>query len=308
MIKLNKISLDYEPRKKILPKLENNPQGYRNPEMSEFDSAFLCGLLESYRPKKILEVGVASGATTSIILQVLEDIGKSYEMHSVDASANWYRDRTKPTGFMTTFAKENNLFSRSALCGKYEYPLENNLFPPLPVNLSGSHEFHLGKYLPQVIDEIGGDIDFVILDTVHSLPGEVLDFPVMLPYLKDGAIVALHDVSYNHVYLKWHGYATTTVLCSVTAEEKFINFETETEHKPYRYPNIAAFSISEQTRKYIENLFLSLVITWSYIPDDKQLEIYREFYKGHYPAELVDIFNEAIKMNVDRMAKQQAAK
>lgn len=134
MIKLNEIPLDYEPRKKILPKLKDNPQGFRDPEMSESESAFLCGLLETYRPKKILEVGVASGATTSIILQVLEDIGKTYEMHSVDVSAQWYRDRTKPTGFMATFAKENNLFnsSSSTVYSEHEYLLENSFYIPPP--------------------------------------------------------------------------------------------------------------------------------------------------------------------------------
>lgn len=30
-----------------------------------------------------------------------------------------------------------------------------------------NHEFHRGKILPVFIDEIGGDIDFVLLDTVH---------------------------------------------------------------------------------------------------------------------------------------------
>ena len=43
--------------------------------------------------------------------------------------------------------------------------------PPPPSTLIGNHEFYLGNYLPQVINKIGGDIDFVILDTVHSLPG-----------------------------------------------------------------------------------------------------------------------------------------
>ena len=111
MIHLNEIPLDYEPRKKILPKLQDCPTGFRNPEMSEFDSAFLCGLLKTFRPKKILEVGVASGGSTSIILQALEDIGEPYKMYSVDASAGWYRDKTKPSGFMAMFALENNLFT-----------------------------------------------------------------------------------------------------------------------------------------------------------------------------------------------------
>ena len=277
MIHLNKIPLDYEPRRKILPKLQDCPTGFRNPEMSEFDSAFLCGAIKQFHPKKILEVGVASGASTSIILQALEDIGEPYKIYSVDASSGWYRDKTKPSGFMATFALDNNLFAPQS-------------------TLRGEHKFYLGKYLPQVIDEIGGDIDFVILDTVHYTPGELLDFPVMLPYLKDGAIVVLHDVSFNHDADPL-AYATTALLSAVTSEKKFINLVEYEPTKSRCYPNIAAFSVGKRTQDHIENLFLSLVITWRYVPDDKQLEIYREFYKKHYPAELVGIFDETIKMN-----------
>ena len=113
MIKINAIPLDFEPRKKILPKLPEfvSPQGYREPEMTEFESAFLCGALKQFRPKKILEVGIAGGATTAIILQTLEDIGESYEMHSVDLNTQFYRDKTKSSGFMAAFAKDNNLFN-----------------------------------------------------------------------------------------------------------------------------------------------------------------------------------------------------
>jgi len=162
MIKLNAIPQDYEPRRKILPQLPQyvNPLGYREPEMNEFESAFLCGSLKKFRPKKILEVGVAGGATTAIILQALEDLGEPYEMHSVDVAEKFYSDNSKPSGFLATLAKEK-------IFGK----------------LRGTHEFHLGKVLPQVIDEIGGGIDFVVLDTVHKLPGEVLDLLAMLPYL-----------------------------------------------------------------------------------------------------------------------------
>lgn len=39
-----------------------------------------------------------------------------------------------------------------------------------------NHTFLLGTILPNVIEDIGNEIDFVVLDTVHQLPGELLDF------------------------------------------------------------------------------------------------------------------------------------
>ena len=113
MIHINEVPLDFEPRRKIFSKLCTcpNPNTRREPEMSEFDLAFLCGLLKIFRPKKILEVGVAGGATTAIILQTLEDIGEPYEMHSVDIAEKYHLDKSMntETGFLLKYAKENNL-------------------------------------------------------------------------------------------------------------------------------------------------------------------------------------------------------
>ena len=276
--------LDYEPRKKILPHLPEyaSPQGYREPEMSEFESAFLCGALKTFRPKKILEVGVAGGGTTAIILQALEDIGEPYEMHSVDVAEKFYRDPSKQSGFLATIAKENNLFA------------------PPQSTLIGKHEFRLGKYLPQIIDEIGGGIDFVILDTRHSMPGEGLDFLAMLPYLKAGSVVVLHDVAHNQARVQnFNGHATTVLFSAVTAN-KFLNFISAGDRK-YAYPNIAAFQITEQTVQNIENVFLTMVLRWAYLPSQNEIQLYRAHYRRYYPSDLCKIFDEAIKMNLYNM-------
>ena len=284
MIKINNVIPDYESQKKILTKLRSAMESYRGPEMSESESAFLCGFLKSYKPKKILEVGVANGGTTAIILQTLEDIGEPYKMYSVDISKQCYSFPGKVTGHVATFAKENNL-----------------LTPPQST-LTGEHKFYLGDYLPQVIDEIGGDIDFVILDTVHYTPGELLDFPVMLPYLKDNAIVVLHDVSLNQRNLNYHkpdAHATGLLLSAVSAPEKFLN---STSVSAFNYPNIGAFRVDESTRAYIDNVFMALMLTWHYLPKDEEVKIYHEFYQKHYPEELVTIFDETVRLNRNNVA------
>ena len=40
-------------------------------EMTELQLSMLCGLIKEYRPEKIVEVGVAAGGTTAIILNCL---------------------------------------------------------------------------------------------------------------------------------------------------------------------------------------------------------------------------------------------
>ena len=51
--------LDFESRKIAVKKMPETK--YAEPEMSEFESAFLCGCLRKFKPKKILELGIAGG-------------------------------------------------------------------------------------------------------------------------------------------------------------------------------------------------------------------------------------------------------
>lgn len=154
-----------------------------------------------------------------------------------------------------------------------------------------------GKYLPQVIDEIGNEIDFVILDTMHTMPGEGLDFIAVLPYLKAGAVVVMHDVSLNQRGQNYNLHATTVLFSSVTAD-KFLNFIPDDGNRKFVYPNIAAIQINEQTMANIENVFLTMILRWAYLPPQGEINLYRAHYQRHYPQELCAIFNEAIKMNL----------
>ena len=276
MIKFNKIELNFEPRKKIVSKI---PPEYWAVEMSEFESAFLCGALKKFQPKKILEVGVAEGGTTAIILQCLEDIGEKYIMRSIDVSEKLWSDKNKPTGLTAKYAKEKNLIS-----------------PPTHTDLCGEHDFYFGKVLPSVIDNIGGDIDFVILDTVHSLPGEILDFLTVLPYLKKNAVIVMHDVSLNQRFDFLQAHATATLFSTVVAD-KFVNYLPDAVDMIYHYPNIAAFQINEHTRENIENVFLALILRWRYFPQRDHIRAYYDVYQKNYSPELCKLFEEALKMN-----------
>ena len=166
--------------------------------------------------------------------------------------------------------------------------------------MSGKHEFRLGKFLPQVIDKIGGEIDFVILDTMHSMPGEGLDFIAVLPYLKVGAVVVLHDVSLNQSRVQNFNQHATTVLFGAVSANKFLNFIPD-DNRKYVYPNIAAFQINEQTAANIENIFLTMILRWTYLPSQGEINLYLAHYQRYYPPELCKIFAEAVKMNVYNM-------
>ena len=123
----------------------------------------------------------------------------------------------------------------------------------------------------------------------------------MLPYLKDGAVVVLHDVALNHYSRPaWtNAYCTGLLFGAVTAN-KFLNFISAGDRK-YAYPNIAAFQITEQTAQNIENVFLTMILRWAYLPSQDEINLYRAHYRRYYPSELCKIFDEAIKMNLYNM-------
>lgn len=247
--------------------------------MSESESAFLCGLIRKFKPKKIVEAGVAGGAGTAIMLKCLESIGQEYEMHSIDISVDYHLNK---------LMNLDKVWKTGELAEETKRELK-----------IGTHEFYIGTVLPLVIDEIGGDIDFIIIDTAHRLPGEVFDFLTAFPYLNKDAVVCLHDVSESQRvpdFAHMDQHATTALFSAVTAK-KFLNFFLDGNLNP-TYPNIAAFQITEDTMKNIENVFLTLILRWRYLPDYPHLRAYTEMLMRHYPPELFMIYKEALRLNL----------
>lgn len=243
-------------------------------EMTRRDHGFLCGMIKSVRPKKIVEIGVASGGTTSVILKTIAMLQLKTQVYSVDINERFYSDPTLDTGFEYKRIKTEEHFDGEQLL--------------------------TGKTIAGRLDEIGDDIDFVVLDTTHALPGEVLDFLAILPYCTYDATFILHDVNVNYLYATTrrtkaevergsHSIATK-LLYSVVAADKFINSVND---------NIAGFQINDDTWKAIDSMFYVLTSTWQYQLSDKILKEYKSLYERHYSKELSDVFDVAVRNNIE---------
>lgn len=263
----NKIKLWRDPYDWVMGTIKGIPKG--EPEMSGFDSMFLCGILHKYRPRKVLEVGVAAGGTTAIILKALTLLGiERFDCYSIDIVERYYRDRSKKCGFLGEQAKVL-----------------------LETDYSFNHQFFYGESACSYMERIGGEIDCLILDTVHAIPGEVLDIITLLPYLKDGCVVVLHDTILQF-YEGKDSFSNTALMASVVGE-KYINYDDE---KKEGLPNIGAIVINEETRKHIENLFQLLLIPWKYNPAEHVIESYHKSIKKNYSNELVELFEKCITL------------
>lgn len=270
---MNTIDLFCDPRNLISEQMQF-PQG--EPEMTEFESAFLCGLIKAKKPRKIVEVGVAAGGTTAIILQCLEMLGlnETSELYSVDICELFYRGNGEKTGYLAEIAKDK-------------------------LDSTFQHKYYLGKTLPSVLDEIGMGVDFVILDTTHSLPGEVLEFLAIYPYLSLDACVVLHDIANNHYGRYAEAFATQLLMDSVVAE-KIVQTDSTRAHG---YPNIGAFVINKDTPKYLEDVFRSLMVTWNYIPSRQEFESYLSSVLMHYDSQFYNLLNKIYLLQTETNKK-----
>ena len=266
-----RIELDYSQREDIFSKMKFPDN---EPEMTKEESAFLCGVIGQTKPKSVVEVGIAGGGTTSIILQCLENTTQDYCLNAIDVSENFYKDSKKKSGY-----------------------LGEEAFKILGVSDEKMHLW-LGKPLPYFIDEITrkGKIDLILLDTMHMIPGELLDFLVALPYLSDDAVVCLHDISLNTRNSLRMNEIATNVLYNAVVAEKYINYDLVSQKRD-TYPNIAAFRINKDTIKYIPNVFGLLLLNWEYFPPETDMFKYREVFEKNYDSDCLEMFDRAYEIN-----------
>jgi hypothetical protein len=230
--------------------------------MSNSDREFLNALILRRRPQKCLELGVSAGGSSVLMLNALKDIADA-KLYSHDYCPEYYRNPKLKSGFLVD-----------------EYP-----------ELKKPWRLYTGGLVLRFLDEIGQNIDFCLIDAMHLNPGEILDFLMILPYLKSGALVVFHDIHLHasaNVRQWWR--ITNNLLISAIHGQKFIPggfFQGNKELA--QFPNIGAVEIDENTRRNIFGLFNLLTIYWPYLPpqtDEEQIyahlhKHYAEFYLNY---------------------------
>lgn len=256
--------------------IKNTPEEYQTDvyeevasymDLSEMDSVerkFLNGIIKELKPKKLLEVGVSSGASSLVILNAIKDI-KNSKLYSIDYSEEWYVDGSKKSGFLVDK-------SLPELMDKWE------LF------LGGV----TAKFIEKIVkDSVKEGFDLCLLDIKHFLPGEVLDFFMILSFMKMGSTIIVHDTNFNNFCFDRHdkqyreiGMASNVLFSTVTANK----IQPKVYHNPPQ-PNIGAFQITEDTLKYIDDLFLALSLAWAYIPTEEDMQYTYNIIKQFYSEE-----------------------
>jgi predicted O-methyltransferase YrrM len=252
-------------------------------EMSFAQRMFINALILRKKPKKLLEIGVSAGGSSIVILNAIKDFSDA-KLFSIDLNDIWYKDTNYKTGYYVD-----------------NYP-----------QLKGKWKLFTGGLALKFIEEIalGGEVDFCLIDTVHYNPGEIFDILMVLPFLKDDAVIVFHDVAL-HTYFSLKGRIalgqkaiTNNLLMSSITGEKYLMDSME----GINFPNIAGIKINKHTKENVFEIFNLLILKWSYIPTEVQEgEIFSHFskyYNEYYINYLKEVFKYQKKiMTYDKKYK-----
>jgi predicted O-methyltransferase YrrM len=241
---------------KVLYELDNSYE--KISRMTAHEREFINALILRNKPGKLLEIGVSAGASSIIMLNAVKNIENAW-VYSIDSLDNCDKSPDKKTGYFV----ENY----SGLKRKWE--------------------LYTGGFAVKFMEKIGNEIDFCLIDTVHTTPGAILDFLVVLPYLKENAIIVFHDIgwhTWNCPDSQWD--LTNALLMSAIHGEKIIqgNFTTEDENAGRKtfFPNIGGIKINKESHKHIYELLNILTIKWGYLPKDEEQKELISYLKKHY--------------------------
>lgn len=236
-------------------------------EMARSERQLLNGLIRHHKPKKILELGIAAGASTAIMLNAIRD-DKEAQLISVDFSTPYYRDPSLLSGFL----------------------VEESV-----PELTDQWTCYTGEIAAWYMDRIGDGIDMCVIDTVHHNPGEFLDFLMVLPYLKKNAIIVVHDVSY-HALSKRDSGITCGVLYTTLQGQKILPLNYEAH-----LPNIGCAILSDEQHiwSYVHLLTLPWA-KWDYL-NEKRWDFLRAFFAQHYSAEIMEYYDRIIAYKNSRL-------
>lgn len=131
------------------------------------EAAVLASLVCESKPQILVETGTASGLSTAVLATAAGQHGNDWELHTVDAMEVCYFDNSRTIG-------------QAAL----------EMLGDLP-----NIHFHRSCTALDIQRILGGrEADFVFVDASHASPWAAADLLGVLPNLRVGAIVALHDV------------------------------------------------------------------------------------------------------------------
>jgi len=230
------------------------------------EAQFINGIIRKNKLKNCLEIGVANGGSSVLILNSIKDIENSI-LVSLDINKKVYLDKNKLTGYRV-----------------------NEYFPDLAKNW----KLFTGDQAHKYLEKLNIKFDFLFLDTAHISPGEILNFIEALPFLNKNAIVIIHDLLWHFgrdIRNKFYP-SCISLIPTINGDKIFL-------YQSYKsISNIGAIFLHSNQKDHYLDYFLLLLNFWEYIPTDAQLKDLRLFIQKYYKDKIyVNIFDLAVIKN-----------
>ena len=213
---------------------------------------FLNGLLRKFQPKNCLEIGVANGGSSILILNAIKNIPYS-RLISLDLNTQLFYNQSKKTGYRVK-----------------QYFRE----------LTKNWKLFTGQQPHKFLMKLNMKFDFVFLDTAHSAPGEMLNFIEILPFLNENAIFVLHDILW-HFHSRIKFYPSNIYLFPMIYGDKIL-----LKYKKGIIGNIGAVFLYNNQENHYFDYFVLLLGFWEYMPKDNEINDLRLFIKNYYKKDI----------------------
>ena len=138
------------------------------------------------------------------------------------------------------------------------------------------------------------------IDTAHFEPGEILDFLIILPFLKESAIVIFHDIA-NQItkaqYRKRSEYAPYVIYNAIRGKKYLPSGRNILTH------DIGAVKLDKNQSLYYHDYFRLLGGQWQYYPKESHMNQIKNFFKKYYDEQCLIMFDQTSSFNKDFVRK-----
>jgi predicted O-methyltransferase YrrM len=241
--------------------LESEKPDWVGGAISNVDARFLAGLLHYSGARNAVEIGVASGWSSAVMLKSMEIDFPLFQMHGVDLSPTYYLDKSKDTGAVVS-----------------------EVMP----HLVSQYNLHLGNCAFDAMADIGS-VDFAFIDGHHMHPWATIDFISVLPYLSRGRWVVMHDLNLCTYERHRHTQRGPFYLFYLWPDQKL--------HSTQVPPMIGGVVLERDPEDYLPFLLEVLYTPWEMHPGETVIQGFLTFVGQKFGTHWQEKFADACARN-----------